>query len=511
MKILSAIYRIPYQNLVGDVGFYTYQQVYPFYAFALVLSTYGFPVIISKLLAEQKEKRSGYSRSEILFVGWFSLSIVGITLFSLLFFGANNIAHFLNDPSLEKSIKIIAFTFLFLPVASIFKGLFQSEGEMVPTAISQVTEQTVRVGFILIFAFIFYLYNTNVYAVAEGAFLGSVIGSAVGSIVLIISYIVKKQKFQRTFDYIQLRKNGIAISKDILWQGFLFSFSSLILVFIQFMDTAVLYPILSKMEIQEQAKALKGIYDRGQPLIQLGTTATIALSLTIVPLISKFREQNDFERVEKYSELALRLSLVMGTAAAIGLFWVMEPTNIVLFTDKEGSAALSVLALSIFFCSLLMTGIFLIQSMGRQLVSIVIIGFGLLIKFILMVYLVPKLGIMGAAISTTGAFLVMVILLILYVRRIYDKSIIKVDSVILIVQAAATMSVALFILHLLFKMFNGYFGEARLLVTIQLFISIGTGAFIYISMIIRRGLFTIEELALLPFGSKLAKFLPKDR
>ncbi len=30
-KVLSAGYRIPLQNLTGDVGFYIYQQVYPFW------------------------------------------------------------------------------------------------------------------------------------------------------------------------------------------------------------------------------------------------------------------------------------------------------------------------------------------------------------------------------------------------------------------------------------------------------------------------------------------------
>ena len=28
-KILSAVYRVPFQNMVGNTGFYVYQQVYP--------------------------------------------------------------------------------------------------------------------------------------------------------------------------------------------------------------------------------------------------------------------------------------------------------------------------------------------------------------------------------------------------------------------------------------------------------------------------------------------------
>ncbi len=61
-KVLSAFYRIPYQNIAGDIGFYIYQQIYPFYGFCLILATYGFPVIISKMVAERlergKQKRS---------------------------------------------------------------------------------------------------------------------------------------------------------------------------------------------------------------------------------------------------------------------------------------------------------------------------------------------------------------------------------------------------------------------------------------------------------------------
>ncbi|MQH18584.1 polysaccharide biosynthesis protein, partial [Escherichia coli] len=32
IKILSAVYRIPYQNILGDTGLYAYQQVYPIVA-----------------------------------------------------------------------------------------------------------------------------------------------------------------------------------------------------------------------------------------------------------------------------------------------------------------------------------------------------------------------------------------------------------------------------------------------------------------------------------------------
>src|SRR5690606_11387476 len=82
-KILSAGYRIPYQNIAGDIGFYIYQQAYPIYGIVLVLSTYGFPVIISKLLAEKLEEHDVASAMKILYITLLTLLGLGIAIFSL--------------------------------------------------------------------------------------------------------------------------------------------------------------------------------------------------------------------------------------------------------------------------------------------------------------------------------------------------------------------------------------------------------------------------------------------
>ncbi len=55
-KILSAVYRIPFENIVGNTGFYVYQQVYPIYGIGVAFALTGFPVYISKLVAEQRDE-----------------------------------------------------------------------------------------------------------------------------------------------------------------------------------------------------------------------------------------------------------------------------------------------------------------------------------------------------------------------------------------------------------------------------------------------------------------------
>src|SRR3954453_14485409 len=77
-KILSAFYRIPFQNIVGDVGFYIYQQVYPFYAIAIALSTYGFPVVISKLYTEEMNKKESANPKQLFLFSAIFLFVFGL-------------------------------------------------------------------------------------------------------------------------------------------------------------------------------------------------------------------------------------------------------------------------------------------------------------------------------------------------------------------------------------------------------------------------------------------------
>ena len=153
-KILSAGYRIPYQNIVGDIGFYIYQQIYPLYGIALVLSTTGFPVVISKMIAEKYEQRDFYTVEKIIWISMMLLVLIGFSGFIILYKGSTYIAILMGDQELEILIKVISFSFLLLPFISISRGYYQGKRTMIPTAISQISEQVIRVITILLLSFL---------------------------------------------------------------------------------------------------------------------------------------------------------------------------------------------------------------------------------------------------------------------------------------------------------------------------------------------------------------------
>ncbi|MEM5590643.1 oligosaccharide flippase family protein [Niallia circulans] len=82
--------------------------------------------------------------------------------FLALFFNAGRLASWMGDPHLASLMKVISFAFLFSPLIAILRGIFQGEGNMIPTAVSQVGEQLIRVGIIL-FVAVFFLIKVTPY------------------------------------------------------------------------------------------------------------------------------------------------------------------------------------------------------------------------------------------------------------------------------------------------------------------------------------------------------------
>ena len=168
VKILSAVYRIPFQNIVGDTGFYIYQQVYPIYGVAIALSTYGFPVVISKLYTEMKSKEDQIGIERLIRSSFLLLYSLGICAFLILFFGAEFLSSAMGDRDLAILIKVISFAFLFTPFIATSRGIIQGTGNMVPTAVSQVAEQLMRVGTILFCSIYFISKGYSLYKVGAG-------------------------------------------------------------------------------------------------------------------------------------------------------------------------------------------------------------------------------------------------------------------------------------------------------------------------------------------------------
>lgn len=510
-KILSAVYRVPFQNIVGDIGFYIYQQVYPIYAFALVLSTYGFPVVLSKLYMERKNSGDRAAVSRLLFFSGGFIFFVCLAAFLLLYFGAEGFAVLMGDADLAVLIKVVSAVFLLIPFTSLFRGYFQGSGNMVPTAYSQVTEQLIRVGTILAVSIILVKEGLDLYKVGAGAVLGSVTGGASGLFVLAV-FLWLKRKPAGT---LRISAGELAdfhdakiIFKALFVQGFAICISNMLLIFMQLADSLNLYSLLLETGMDmDVAKGLKGVYDRGQPLIQLGAVVATSMSLSLVPLITNEKMKGKTQSLHSFIQLALRVSLAIGLGAAAGLFGIMEPANIMLFENSKGTAVLQTLGWMILPASLIITITAILQGLGQTFFPAVVVVGGFAVKYGLNVVLVPVYGTMGAALASNIALWLILFILYIRLRTLHKQPLLSRRFTVLALVAALLMYAFLEI----FLFVTGLFipgTEERIPSAVQALSAVAVGGLAYLWIMIRGKGFTVEELTMLPAGSKLTFLFP---
>jgi len=504
-KVLSAFYRIPFQNIVGDTGFYIYQQVYPFYAIAVALSTTGFPVVISKLYAEQREK----SRL-LLFVSFLYLQLFGLICFTLLYFSAGPLAQFMGDRHLSVIIKVVSFVFLTSPVISVLRGYYQGTGDMVPTALSQVGEQSIRVLTIMILAYLFMRKGFSLYITGGGAMFGSITGSIV-SFVILFMFLWKRKEWKVIAPEKGMIKRNLPdvkqMVKELTFQGFTIALSGMLMVFMQLADSLNLYSLLTESGIdKELAKSLKGIYDRGQPLIQLGTVAAASISLSLVPLITRERLSARRELLQQKIQSALKVSIVIGIGASAGLWAVITPTNIMLFKDASGSDVLGVLSFVILFTSIIAAVTGIMQGLGNLTAPALAAVSVFPIKYMFNMVLIPVLGMMGAAVSSLLALFAVSVFLFIRLKRIVNISLRFLNITIL---AALVMVVFLKGYLYLIESLMHLLVSARLRAAVEALSAVGIGGILFLWAVIKGRVFDVEELALFPFGSKIIYFIKR--
>lgn len=413
-KGLSAIYRIPLQNLTGDIGFYTYQQIYPLLGMIIILSLYGFPSAISRIAVQIKEKQQQLSVVQFIFPITLLLLIVNGSIYLLLVMFSTELANFIGDPQLVKVYKKAAFLFLMIPLVALLRGLFQSDLQMQPIAYSQMGEQLIRVLIILFVAILFAQDKlSSVYSIGQGAVYASG-GGIIIAILLLVPFLGKLKITWRTSSRIPWKK----YSYTILVFGIVASLNHMVLLLLQWADTLTLIPQLQLFGFtKEEAMVAKGIFDRGHPLIQLGTVLGSSFALALIPTVT--RESTNTHVSSQATTEAMSLSFYLAVGATVGLILIFPETNLLLFKNLSGTFSLQILSLSIVLSVLSMTGIAILQGLGIVLRPAIFIVLSFMVKWIGNVLFVPLYGITGSALATVLSLFTLVIFVLWELHKKY--------------------------------------------------------------------------------------------
>ncbi|RDW15309.1 low temperature requirement protein B [Oceanobacillus arenosus] len=500
-KILSAGYRIPLQNLTGDIGFYIYQQVYPILGMVMILSLYGFPSAISKMIVDLDEHGKKPSLTGFYLPIFLILLVINGMIFLFLLFNAELVANWVGDANLIHSYQTAAFAFLLVPFTSLLRGVFQGNYYMKPTAFSQVGEQLIRVFIIIAAAIAISMGVMDLYSIGQFAAIASIAGGVVAVLILGF-YFVKNRPFSSAHTEIPIHY----FVKQIVVLGMVAALNHMTLLVIQFADAFTLIPSLVEYGLtQIEAMEAKGIFDRGQPLIQIGTVLGSSFALALIPSISKQKLEADPTTFYQYIRSGLLFSFYLAVGATIGLIAIFPETNRLLFENTDGTSDLQILVLSIFLCSIAITASSVLQGLGfiKRTAGFVLGAF--FVKWIANQLLVPWWGITGSAIATVLSLLVLFILVMFELKRkLPDLNFFRQIKWRALFAGTISMIVYLLVMKYCLLGLSGNVTSRLYLLGYVLFVA-GTGACIFLVCLLRGGAFSEEQLKMLPFASILIR------
>lgn len=491
-KVLSAVYRIPLQNLTGDVGFYIYQQIYPFLGIATILALYGFPAAISRLIASQVNQPTKQLKRKILF----QLILFSILIFIIVFLFAPFIARFMGDERLTLGIRASALPFLLVPFIAYFRGLFQGENNMFPTAVSQLIEQIIRVSLIIATAYFTMKFNRSLYEIGIGTAIASTAGSLAAIIILgLLSYRKRRQGVispepEQIIDQ--------SIFSAVIGYGIAIAINHMMLLLLQLIDAFTLVPFLKQTGYSlTDAQILKGVLDRGQPLAQLGIVAASSLALTLIPSVTKLRLKKDHTRFINYVASTWRFTLYLAAGATVGLIVLFPEVNTLLFKEDIGTVSLQVFSITIIFSALSISTASILQGLGQIYRTALFVIIGVVAKLILNILLVPQLDILGAALATVFASLIILALNLNQLKKMTQRSERIQLPWLRFVSSLLLMGIVVYSLNLLARPL--FYQLDRLGQLLYLIVIIVIGVISYIISLIKFNVFTKVERDVLPF------------
>ncbi|GAB6992562.1 putative polysaccharide biosynthesis protein [Paenibacillus pini] len=426
-KLIGTLQKIPLQNMGGDVVFGIYNAVYPFYTLMITLAVAGLPAAISKFVSEDAARGGRLEGIRVLRISTLVLALFGLILGTTVFMAAPWIGVWIDNSSVVPAIRASSLALLFVPVMSGLRGYFQGYQNMVPTALSQIIEQSIRVAVMIVL--LVYLTNREAGAetIAAGALVGSAAGGAAGLFVMLRYWAVHRKKkvnlSSKVLDVTGLeegdevsrnklpvteRKADVESSWSILKRLLLYAIpiclGMLAVPLINLVDTFTVPRLLKADGFNEEGAMIQfGIYNRGMPLVQLITMLATSLSVLFIPALAEARITGNKQLVTDRTRVSLRWFWLLSLAASVGLAVLAVPLNVMLYEDAAGSNVMRWVAFTAAGSAMSIITAAMLQGIGIVRAPAVHLLAAAAAKTLLNLLLVPQLGITGAAIAGVAA------------------------------------------------------------------------------------------------------------
>ncbi|MCL6459713.1 MAG: stage V sporulation protein B [Gorillibacterium sp.] len=401
-RILGFIPRIALPRVIGAEGVGLYQMSYPFLMVVLTLVTGGIPLAVAKLVAEAESDGDSHLAKRILGMSLLFTSSLSLFFAIICMVTAPYLTHLLfTDTRVFYTFVCLAPIIPIVGVSAVFRGYFQGKQNMIPTALSQVTETLVRIVGMLTLAIS--LAPLGLEYAAAGAMIGTLLGEIAGMSVLLIQYARSRTTGKRV-RHIPARSELVQTRKFVLRKVILVSLpvtaNRLVGSFSYFFESVLTVQCLAIAGVATAAATIQYGSLQGMiiPVLMLPGVLTYSLSVSLIPTLSEASAKGDLVTIHKRLHQSLKLALLSGTPFAVFMYVLSDPICYYLYANSEIGVMLRMMApaaLFIYFQGPLQATLQALNHSGKALVNTLV---GTIVKLTLIFVLAsnPSFGILGA-------------------------------------------------------------------------------------------------------------------
>ena len=552
VKGIGALFKIPLNAVIGDVGMGYFGTAYTLYNPVFSLATAGFPVAISRTASEwlARKRYRDVRRLHALSVPIFLL--LGALACAFMLLAAPPFLSFINrgDQNALAAVYTLAPAVFFGSLSAVYRGYYEGLGDMRPTAFSEVAEAVCKlvIGlsascFVMHRAMEEYSAAGTVFGspvtseeyarsaalpwAAAAALLGVTVGSVISFLVLWLTYRLRGDGITRE----QLarapaparRKTIVAAlvrtAVPVALGALAVNLSSLVdTAFLQNRMNALMqtdaetllsqYGSFLRPEDIAQGRvptALFGCYTNALTLFTIVPAMTQAFGISALPNVTAAWAGGSRVKLEHSVENVLRISALVTMPAGLALSVLADPIARLLGYNPISGRILVLLGLGAVFAAVNVPINSMLQAVGRIDLPVKLLCTGLVIKVGLNYVLtgIPEINVMGAGVGTLVCYFFLAFFglaalgretgLHMWLFRLFGKPLLCACL------AAATGWQTAALAHRLWP------GRLEALPAIAVFLLV-YGICVLLFRVLRR-----SDINALPGGEKIAKILEKHR
>jgi stage V sporulation protein B len=494
-RIIGFAYQYLIMTHIGGEAYGLFTMVFPVYMMALVLTTAGIPLAVSKMVSEEISLGNFRQAKTIFHIALIILTISGIVvsigLFTLLPFLT---ARIFPDPRVLNVFQVCTPTIIVVSISSAFRGYFQGLQNMAPTAMSQICEQIVRVfvGFSLAERFL----AKGVEWAAVGLAAGMLSGETVGLIVILFQYFRTRSAALPAEGNFCLQP--VQTLKKLWHLASPVTLGRLLATGLSSLD-ALIIPLRLQTAGYSASQAVTLFGQLGGSaftLLTFPSVFTFALSTSLVPAIAEATAQQRFQVVRARIFEAIRLTILLGIPCLIILFYFAYPLT-AFYKSSKIAPVLRVLAIGGIFTYLQQTTTGILQGLGKVRLpvinSVIAAFFRIPVMYILTG--LPQWNVVGSALAYVIGYLITAVLNLAAIIR---HTGLPLDLQHFILQPISAGFLMLITFRLLSPLvLNNAFGYLTVL---------GAGFLVYFLTLTINGALTVTDLRRIPWFGKFIPF-----